>query len=55
MTYEETLTYLYEQLPMYQRVGQAAYKVDLNNTKALLEKHQVTRRPRIRPTQERTY
>ena len=32
MNYQETLKYLYEQLPMYQRVGQAAYKKDLTNT-----------------------
>ena len=32
MTYKETLDYLYKQLPMYQRVGKAAYKADLNNT-----------------------
>lgn len=32
MTYQETLHYLFNQLPMYQRIGAAAYKVDLNNT-----------------------
>jgi dihydrofolate synthase/folylpolyglutamate synthase len=32
MTYSETLDYLFNQLPMYQRVGKAAYKADLNNT-----------------------
>lgn len=32
MTYQETLDYLFGQLPMYQRIGDAAYKVDLNNT-----------------------
>jgi len=32
MTYEQTLDYLFSQLPMFQRVGQAAYKADLNNT-----------------------
>ena len=31
MTYEETIVYLYAQLPMFQRVGQAAYKADLSN------------------------
>jgi len=35
MTYSETLIYLYEQLPMYQRIGAAAYKADLNNTLAI--------------------
>ncbi len=35
MDYAQTLQYLYNQLPMYQRVGQAAYKADLNNTLAL--------------------
>lgn len=37
MTYPETLEFLYSQLPMYQRVGKAAYKQDLNNTIELLE------------------
>jgi len=32
MNYKETLDYLFAQLPMYQRVGKAAYKVDLTNT-----------------------
>ena len=37
MTYAETLAYLYEQLPMYQRIGKAAYKPNLSNTHALME------------------
>jgi dihydrofolate synthase/folylpolyglutamate synthase len=37
MTYKETLQWLYDQLPMYQRIGQAAYKANLDNTDALLE------------------
>jgi dihydrofolate synthase/folylpolyglutamate synthase len=37
MTYTETLAYLYAQLPMFQRIGQAAYKADLRNTHALME------------------
>ena len=32
MNYQKTLAYLFAQLPMYQRVGKAAYKVDLTNT-----------------------
>jgi len=35
MNYQQTLDYLYSQLPMFQRVGAAAYKADLNNTIAL--------------------
>lgn len=35
MNYRETLDYLYSQLPMYQRVGAAAYKPNLDNTIAL--------------------
>ncbi len=31
MTYQETLQYLYEQLPMFQRVGAVAFKKDLGN------------------------
>lgn len=37
MTYEQTLDYLYSCLPMYQRVGNIAFKKDLSNTIALLE------------------
>lgn len=32
MTYEETLSFLYSQLPIFQRIGKAAYKSDLLNT-----------------------
>lgn len=32
MNYQETLTYLYEQLPMFSRIGAAAIKKDLTNT-----------------------
>ena len=35
MTYQETLDYLYSQLPMFSRIGSAAYKTDLHNTIAL--------------------
>ena len=35
MTYSQTLDYLFSKLPMYQRVGAAAYKADLNNTIAI--------------------
>ena len=37
MTYQETLDYLYAQLPMFTRVGASAYKKDLTNTIALCE------------------
>ncbi len=37
MNYQETLDYLFAQLPMYQRVGNAAYKVDLSNTHLLMD------------------
>ena len=30
--YQETIDYLFAQLPMYQRIGKAAYKADLKNT-----------------------
>ena len=36
MTYSECLNYLFNSLPVYQRVGAAAYKADLNNTHALM-------------------
>ena len=32
MDYQETLDYIFSQLPMYQRIGKAAYKDDLSNT-----------------------
>lgn len=32
MNYEETIDYLFAQLPMFSRIGAAAYKADLNNT-----------------------
>lgn len=35
MNYEETLHYLYSSLPVFQRIGAAAYKANLNNTLAL--------------------
>jgi len=35
MTYQQTLDYLYAQLPMYSRIGAAAYKADLINTQKL--------------------
>ncbi len=35
MTYAKTLDYLFQQLPMFHRIGPAAYKADLNNTLAI--------------------
>lgn len=35
MNYKETLTYLFKQLPMYQRKGRSAFKKDLKNIKSL--------------------
>ena len=35
MDYRETLDYMFSQLPMFQRIGPAAYKADLSNTIAL--------------------
>ncbi len=37
MTYAETLDYLFEKLPMFSRIGAAAYKKDLTNTIKLCE------------------
>lgn len=37
MNYEQTLEYLFKQLPMYQRQGKSAFKKDLTNTLALCE------------------
>lgn len=35
MTYKETIEFLYSQLPVYHRIGKAAYKANLDNTVAL--------------------
>lgn len=35
MTYQETLDYMYDQLPMFHRVGSVAYKANLDNTIAI--------------------
>jgi dihydrofolate synthase / folylpolyglutamate synthase len=37
MNYQQTIDYLYAQLPMFSRIGSAAYKEDLHNTKALCD------------------
>lgn len=37
MTYQETIDFLFRTLPMYQRLGKAAYKNNLDNTLALDE------------------
>ncbi len=37
MNYSETIKWLYQQLPMYQRDGAAAYKADLDKTIAILK------------------
>ena len=37
MTYRQTIDYLYQHLPMFSRIGAAAYKADLHNTIALCE------------------
>ena len=37
MSYRETLDYLYQHLPMFHRIGAAAYKNDLSNTIALCD------------------
>ena len=38
MTYQDTIKWMFSQLPMYQNQGKSAYKVDLSNT-ILLAKH----------------
>jgi dihydrofolate synthase/folylpolyglutamate synthase len=37
MNYEETIAFLYNQLPAFQRIGAAAYKANLDNTYALMK------------------
>ncbi len=37
MNYQQTIEYLYEHLPMFSRIGAAAYKKDLHNTIALCD------------------
>lgn len=36
MTYSDTLDYLFNSLPMYHRIGKAAYKADITNTVELM-------------------
>ena len=38
MTYEETLQYLYNSVPMFQKEGAVAYKEGLDNT-IMLDEH----------------
>ena len=38
MTYQETVDYMYAQLPMFHRVGKVAYKANLDNIKYLVER-----------------
>ncbi|MEA5257339.1 folylpolyglutamate synthase/dihydrofolate synthase family protein [Arcicella aquatica] len=35
MTYEETIHYLYQQLPVFHRIGKKAFKANLDNTNAI--------------------
>ena len=35
--YQETINYLFNQLPQYQQLGKKAYKADLSNITALCE------------------
>lgn len=37
MNYQQTLDYLFNSLPMYHRIGKAAYKADITNTVQLME------------------
>lgn len=37
MTYQQTLDYLFARLPMFQRVGAAAYKANLDNTNKIVD------------------
>ena len=37
MTYQECTEWMFRQLPMYQRQGKAAYKANLDNTRALMD------------------
>jgi dihydrofolate synthase / folylpolyglutamate synthase len=37
MNYRQTIQYLYDQLPVFHRIGPAAYKPDMGNIKALCE------------------
>lgn len=37
MEYKQVLNYLFAQLPMFHRIGAAAYKADLSNTQALMK------------------
>ena len=36
-SFNSTLEYLFAQLPMYHRIGEAAYKANLDNTQRIME------------------
>lgn len=37
MNYQETISWMFEKLPMYQKMGASAYKADLNNTLLMMD------------------
>ncbi|MFN3756109.1 MAG: bifunctional folylpolyglutamate synthase/dihydrofolate synthase [Flavobacterium sp.] len=37
MNYQETISWMFEKLPMYQKMGASAYKADLNNTLKMMD------------------
>src|SRR5690606_12250598 len=37
MTYQETIDWMFTQLPMYQKIGSQAYKKDLHNTEIFID------------------
>lgn len=47
MTYQEATKYLFESLPMYQRIGKSAYKADLENALAM-DRHFLSPHERFR-------
>lgn len=40
MKYQETINWMFNQLPMYQNIGASAYKKDLHNTLLLAKRLQ---------------
>ena len=43
MTYQETLNWMFSQLPMYQRQGKTAFKKDLTNILAFSKELRISR------------
>jgi hypothetical protein len=49
MTYQQTVDWMFKQLPMYQLQGASAYKKDLTNTLLLMDHLGIPKKPQMHP------